>query len=296
MKTEINNYKSIVGEGCETVAAPSSFVQTSSIVQREHALVSPSSLKRIVSCTRSLKVNEDYLLEHGETSSPAAIEGTKAHAVAENLVNEHFNIPLQNDSVAEAADADFAMKVCGKAYKDFVVRVFQGNDCTKLRTETKVDMTSLISECWGTCDCFMFSESSLIVVDYKYGHALVRAQGNAQLKAYSLGAYLSLPDNERKTIRKVQFYIFQPRATTDYVNGFPRKLDTVGAISHDEMQIEDLIAWAKETNVKVEQAIRNEGQFTAGEHCAFCAGKGTCPATRIREQEETTLTLADLLR
>jgi hypothetical protein len=296
VKTEINNYKSIVGEGCETVAAPSSFVQTSSIVQREHALVSPSSLKRTVYCTKSLKINEDYLQEHGEQSSAAALEGTKAHAVAENLVNERFGIPLQEDSVKEAADADFAMIACGQAYRDFVVRVFQGNGCRRLYTETKVDMTSLIAECWGTCDCFMVSKTSLIVVDYKYGKALVRAQKNMQLRAYSLGAYLSLPEAERMGITKVQFYIFQPRASMDYDEGFPRKLETVGAISHDEMQIEDLIAWAKETNVKVEQAIRNEGQFTAGEHCAFCAGKGTCPATRIREQEETTLTLADLLR
>jgi hypothetical protein len=289
MKTEINTYNSIVGRVHETVVAPSSFVQ------REHALVSPSSLKRIVYCTKSLKINEDYLLEHGEQSSAAAMEGTKAHAVAENLVNLAFNIPLQEDSVKEAADADFTMKVCGQAYRDFVVRVFQGNGCTKLHTELKVDMRAYIAECWGTCDCFMVSKGSLIVVDYKYGKALVRAQKNAQLRAYSLGAYLSLPEEERRTITKVQFYIFQPRATTDYVDGFPRKLDRTGSISHDEMQVTDLIRWARAVNIRVQQALKNEGEFTAGEHCAFCAGKGTCPATRIRETEEIPFSISDLL-
>lgn len=289
MMTEINNHNSIVGRVHETVVAPSSFVQ------REHALVSPSSLKRTVYCTKSLKINEDYLQEHGEQSSAAALEGTKAHAVAENLVNERFGIPLQEDSVKEAADADFAMIACGQAYRDFVVRVFQGNGCRKLYTETKVDMTSLIAECWGTCDCFMVSKTSLIVVDYKYGKALVRAQKNMQLRAYSLGAYLSLPEADRKNITKVQFYIFQPRASMDYDEGFPRKLETVGAISHDEMKVEDLLLWARAVNIRVSQAIRNEGEFKAGEHCAFCAGKGTCPATRIREVEEPSFSLSELL-
>ena len=289
MMTEINNFNSIVGRVHERVVAPSSFVQ------REHALVSPSSLKRTVYCTKSLKINEDYLLEHGEQSSAAALEGTKAHAVAENLVNEKFGIALSEDSVKEAEDADFAMKACGMAYRDFVTRVFQGNSCTKLYTETKVDMTSVIAECWGTCDCFMVSKDSLIVVDYKYGHALVKAQKNAQLRAYSLGAYLSLPEDERRNIKKVQFYIFQPRASTEYVDGFPRKLATIGSISHDDMTVTDLITWAKAVNVRVTQAINDEGEFKAGEHCAFCAGKGTCPATRIREIEETAFSLSELI-
>lgn len=288
MKTEINNISN-VGREHERAVSPSSFVQ------REHALVSPSSLKRITACTKSLKINEDYRLEHGETTTAAAAEGTKAHAVAENLVNQHFNLPLQEDSVKEAADADFAMKACGKAYLDFVVRLYQGGKYLAIRTERKVDMQKYITECWGTCDCFMVSKDTLTIVDYKYGHALVDAKGNMQLRAYALGAYLSLPDKLKPYIQKVSFFIFQPRATTDYSEGFPRKLETVGAISHDEMMVKDLIAWAKEINVKVEQAVKNEGNFSAGEHCAFCAGKGTCPLTRQVEPSAEELLVFSLL-
>ena len=268
--------------------------QTSSesIVQREHALVSPSSLVRIVSCTKSLKINEDYRLEHGETTSEAAKEGTTAHAVAENMVNEAFGLPLQPDSVEEAKRADRAMKICGAAYRDFILRLYQGGGYTKVYTETKIDMTKYISECWGTCDCFLVSPNKITVVDYKYGHALVSATGNYQLRAYSLGAYLSLPEHERKNIQDVEFYIFQPRATTDYSSDFARSLPTTGAISHDKLSVAELKAWAADTNVRVMQAIRNEGQFEAGHHCAFCAGKGNCPATKAPEID---ISVADLL-
>lgn len=289
MKTEINNISN-VGREHERAVSPSSFVQ------REHALVSPSSLKRIISCTKSLKINEDYRLEHGEETSAAAAEGTKAHAVAENLVNQHFNLPLQEDSVKEAADADFAMKACGRAYLDFVIRLYQGGGYKAIRTERKVDMRKYITECWGTCDCFMVSKDSLAIVDYKYGHALVDAKGNTQLRAYALGAYLSLPEKLQPYITRVSFFIFQPRATTDYSGGFPRKLETVGAISHDDMDVKDLIDWAKAINVKVEQAVKNEGSFSAGEHCAFCAGKGTCPLTRTVEPSEEELAIYELFR
>lgn len=270
---------------CERVTSPFSFVQ------REHALVSPSSLKRIVACTKSLKINEDYRLEHGEESTAAALEGTKAHAVAENLVNQYFNLPLQEDSVKEAEDADYAMKACGAAYRDFVVRLFNGGDYKVIKTERKVDMQKYITECWGTCDCFLVSKDTITIVDYKYGKALVNAKNNTQLKAYALGAYLSLPDKLKPFIKKASFFIFQPRATTDYSDGHPRKLDTVGAISHDEISVVDLISWAQEVNKKVELAIRNEGNFETGEHCAFCAGNGTCPLTRQIDEEELEIYL-----
>lgn len=263
-------------------------------VRRDHALVAPSSLYRIISCTPSLKINEDYRLEHGETTSAAAMEGTTAHAVAENLVNEYFNIPLQPDSVKEAAQADYTMEVCGEAYRDFVVKLFQGGHYLGIRTEKLVDMRQYISECWGTCDCFLISRDTLTVVDYKYGHALVDAKGNNQLRAYALGAYLLLPERLQKIITKTSFFIFQPRATTEYSSGFPRKLNTVGSISHDEMTVEELISWAKEINVKVEQAIKDEGEYVTGEHCAFCAGKGTCPLTREMPSETVTYSVADL--
>lgn len=258
--------------------------------------MSPSSLCRIISCTPSLKINEDYRLEHGETTTAAALEGTKAHAVAENLVNEYFNIPLQPDSVAEAADADAAMIACGKAYRDFVVKLFQGGNYLTIRTEKQVDMRKYISECWGTCDCFLISRDTLTVVDYKYGHALVQAEGNNQLKAYALGAYLLLPERLQSMITRVSFFIFQPRATMEYSSGFPRKLETMGAISHSEMSSAELVSWAKEVNVKVEQALKNEGEYKTGEHCAFCAGKGTCPKTKKVEEPSTSKeSLEDLI-
>lgn len=265
---------------------------SNSIVQREHALVSPSSLVRTVSCTKSLKINEDYRLEHGETTSEAAKEGTTAHAVAENMVNEAFGLPLQPDSVEEAKRADRAMRICGAAYRDFILRLYQGGGYTKIYTERKVDMTKYLSECWGTCDCFLVSPTKITIVDFKYGHALVKATGNFQLRAYSLGAYLSLPEHERKNVTEAEYYIFQPRATTDYSKGFVKTLPTVGAISHDKLTITELKAWAADTNIKVEQALKNEGEYHTGEHCAFCAGKGNCPATKA---PEIALSIADLL-
>lgn len=283
MKTEYNNIT--VGREHNRAVSPSSFLEQKSIVQRDHALVSPSSLKRITACTKSLKINEDYRLEHGDESTPAALEGTKAHAVAENLVNDLFHLPLQEDSVKETEDADEAMIACGKAYRDFVSKLFQGGKYLAIRTERKVDMRQYISECWGTCDCFMVSSHELTVVDYKYGKALVDAKDNSQLKAYALGAYLALPERLKPYIKKVSFFIFQPRASMDYSSGYPRKLETVGSISRDEMKVADLLAWAKEVNKSVNLAIKNEGEYKTGEHCAFCAGKGTCPLTKQIESD-----------
>jgi len=264
------------------------------IVVRAHALVSPSSLTRTIKCPRSLKINEDWRLEHGDESTPAAAEGTKAHAVAENCVNEAFGLPLQEDSVAEAADADSVMEYCATAYRDFILKVYQGEGCTSLATETRVDLTDYVEECWGTCDCFMTAADKIIIVDYKYGHALVRAEGNNQLRAYALGAYLSVPAMDRARIRSVEYFIFQPRATTDYTEYGPRRLAHIGAISHDTISVTELKAWAADTNVAVKHALRDEGDFCSGEHCAFCAGKGTCPATQERSTEDIQESLDSL--
>ena len=78
-----------------------------------HAFLSPSSAKQWLSCTPSVKLEQNFP-EKGE--SEAAKEGTLAHSIAEQKLNKWIN-RKRNKIVCEDKDMD----TYTDGYRDYVI-------------------------------------------------------------------------------------------------------------------------------------------------------------------------------
>lgn len=237
----------------------------------KHALLSPSSAHRWIKCTPSAVLEESF----ENKSSPAAEEGTAAHAWCEYKLNKLLHRECEKPSTEYDSNE---MDGYTDAYVDFVMEKYEleKQTCTDpiLLIEQKVDFSAYVPDGFGTADCIIVSENTLIVIDFKYGQGvLVDAYENPQMKCYALGA-LALFDS-LYDIQTVEMNIFQPRR--DNVSTFI-------------LPVKDLISWAEEElKPKAEQAIKGEGEFNAGDWCRFCRAKAVC-----RKRAEENLKLAEL--
>lgn len=148
-----------------------------------HALLSPSAASRWLQCTPSARI----AAKAGEKFSPAAREGTAAHALAEHKLRRL----LKQRSQRPVSDYDTdTMEECTDDYVSFIQEAMEdaGKDA-KTYVEQQLDLSSFIPEGFGTADCLVVSDKVLHVIDFKYGTGvLVNAKENPQMKIYALGA------------------------------------------------------------------------------------------------------------
>jgi hypothetical protein len=136
--------------------------------------------------------------------------------------------------------------------------------------EQNVNLRAYIPEAWGSVDCLLVVDRTLIVIDLKYGRGVkVDAPNNPQLRYYCLGAYESI--KALFQIEKIQTYIIQPRINYH--------------ISTEKLSIEELIAWGVENKKKAEDAYYDRGTFNPGDHCLFCRAGVRCKARYTAVQE-----------
>ena len=228
-----------------------------------HALLSPSASHRWIECPPSVRLTE--LME--DKPSSYADEGTLAHSIAENKLNNYLgytdkNVKCEDTSMDEYTD-DYV------AFVDEQMSVLENPSAF---VEQRVDCSKYVPECYGTCDALIISDGVLHICDLKYGTGVkVDAVGNDQLRIYALGAFEMF--SCLYDIITVRMSIFQPR------------------LSHSdtwEISIDELLKWADEVLVPAaKQAWNGEGDFKAGEHCRFCKAKTTC-----RKRAEYNLELA----
>lgn len=228
-----------------------------------HALLSPSASHRWLECPPSVRLTE--LME--DKPSPYADEGTLAHSIAENKLNNYLgytdkNVKCEDTSMDEYTDD----------YVAFVAEQMRVLNNPSAFVEQRVDCSKYVPECYGTCDTLIISDGVLHICDLKYGTGVkVDAVGNDQLRIYALGAlemFSCLYD-----ISTVRMSIFQPRLS---------HCDTW------ELPIDELLKWADEVLVPAAKLAWNgEGEFKAGDHCRFCKAKSNC-----RKRAEFNLELA----
>ncbi len=226
-----------------------------------HAYLSPSSAKQWLSCTPSVKLEQNFP-EKGE--SEAAKEGTLAHSIAEQKLNKWIN-RKRNKIVCEDKDMD----TYTDGYRDYVIEVYNRvkKDCTDpvFKIEQKLDLKEWIKEDGGTADAIIIGDGSLHIIDLKYGKGVaVSAKNNPQIRLYALGAireYQLLYD-----LTKVHMHIYQPRVSD--------------GISEEVMQVDDLINWGEEVvKPAAEQAFEGVGEYHPSEEtCRWCRAKGACKA------------------
>lgn len=231
----------------------------------DHALLSPSASHRWLNCTPSAVLETEF----DNKSSPAAAEGTAAHALCEHklkrMLHRRSKRPVSDynsDEMEEHTDAyvEFVSELLEKAKqncKDPLVQV-----------EQRLDLSEYVPGAFGTADCLIIADGTLYVIDMKYGlGVLVSAEENPQLKCYGIAAlriYEDLYD-----IKEVALSIFQPRREN---------------VSTWTISAEDLKNWAEnELKPKAQMAYKGEGEYCPGEWCQFCRAAVKC---RARAEEK----------
>ena len=238
----------------------------------DHALLSPSGSHRWLHCTPSAVLETEF----DNKSSPAAAEGTAAHALCEHklkrMLHRRSKRPVSDynsDEMEEHTDA----------YVEFVSELLEQakQNCKDplVQVEQRLDLSEYVPGAFGTADCLIIADGTLHVIDMKYGlGVLVSAEENPQLKCYGIAA-LSIYE-DLYDIKEVALSIFQPRREN---------------VSTWTISAEELRNWAEnELKPKAQMAFKGEGEYCPGEWCQFCRAAVKCRARaeeklRIAEEE-----------
>lgn len=217
----------------------------------KHSHLSASSAHRWIKCPGSVGMSMDIPRQ----DSDASLEGTRAHEIAEMLLNGETPVNCDPDMLSHC-----------EAFRDYVLAI-PGQLNTEMKVKygavTEVHEINGKPDSFGTADVIVIGDDGLHIVDFKYGMGKVYAEMNPQLMLYALGALDFFYEGYDGP---VSLHIFQPRI--DWV---------------DVWQIDDRIyEWADEVKVaakKVVDGIRNVGRYLeVGDHCTWCPARGSCPA------------------
>lgn len=224
-----------------------------------HAKLGPSGAKRWMTCTKSMKFEQQFQ----DQESEFAMEGTDAHTYAEMIVNAEWdNIAIfkQESEFYNGEMEEEIRKYIDMVYNEFSISRYYDPNAI-LIPEMRVYFEEWVPEGFGTADTTIIGGGWLKLIDLKYGKGVpVQAYDNPQLKIYALGAYMmykSLYD-----IKNIEMVIGQPR---------------LNSLTRFTMSVEDLLKWAdSELKPLAHMAYNGGGEYKAGDHCRFCRGKQRC--------------------
>lgn len=239
-----------------------------------HATLSPSAAERWISCPASIRVEQEIMLEAVEAvSSPYALEGTAAHALAELRARAQINLSVPEkefqaalvDWRAEhsiAPETEQEMLLHTDSYIVLLRELLARHPNSILLLEQRVPTG--IPGCWGTADAVIVSPVHVEIVDFKYGVGVaVRAYDNPQIKLYGIGALETFGDL-LGPVETVHMTIHQPR---------------LDSISTHELPADELRAWRDSILPIAEEALTPDARFGPSEDaCRWCDAKGRCRA------------------
>jgi hypothetical protein len=231
-----------------------------------HALLGASSSHKWLHCTRSARVEETL----NEVTSTYANEGRLAHEIGELKLRKAFIDPmgqrLFNSKLKKLQEDPLyqdEMLRHTDTYVDYISNIVHTfTSPPYVAIEKKLDYSSYAPEGFGTGDCIIIGNSTIYVIDLKYGKGVpVSAEHNSQMMLYALGAYTEY--SFLYNLEKVQMVIVQPR---------------LDSISEFVMSTSELLAWGETIKPISQKAYKGEGEFVPGEHCRFCRAKALCRA------------------
>lgn len=202
--------------------------------EKAHAVLSPSSAECWLNCVVAPAVSYDL----PDETSVYAEEGTRAHALAEEILKAELHTVVPLDLEALAADP---MRSHCYLYVDQILQFKREYEATGATVDVFVEQRLSIEHMTGepgakgTTDCVIIATwpggNDLIhVADFKYGYREVSAKNNPQVMMYghaALTEYSYLGD-----FTDVRVTIHQPRVNDTF--------------SDFEIAVEDLEKWVRE--------------------------------------------------
>ena len=241
-----------------------------------HAALGPSSAHRWMACPGAPAAEREARSRGlvDDSSSPAAREGTAAHAVAELELRRrvlHQPVAAEVASWHEQYDVDYEWSVMvteTRPYVDYVEACYLAASeadpaGAQLWLESRVEPVP--GRVWGTADATIIGDGRVHVVDLKYGRGVrVEAERNPQLRCYMLGA-LDIA-GLLEPVGECVGTIVQPR----HKDG--------GHISSEALPTEDLQAWGASLLEAVAATDDPAAPRVPGDsQCRWCAAQAICP-------------------
>lgn len=234
-------------------------------MENDHAIYSPSRLKRIITCPGSTNLIDILLSERKikpQKQSSYAAEGTKLHEITEYYYHNGPN--GRRGKALDMIDKEQALLVRDCA--DYADTIFAGigHKSFAFSSEQKVSLISWgIPNVWGTCDYQIYDIISqhMHIIDWKFGKGVpVYAYKNPQLLAYAAGA-IEWPTQ----VKKITLHVVQP------------PIDNYDTYS---LTIDELYEWVHGTlAIAINKCSTDTDNFVpTKEGCRWCEAKNHCAA------------------
>lgn len=255
----------------------------------KHAKLSASGAELWTNCPGSVHMAELF----PETTSPAAEEGTLAHALAQTMIENardgstssriSAEYMVERDKVnafysvhKELAGSFDDMKKTLEPYVDYVMEEYEAirkkDAAAELMTEQHVDFSDIVPGGFGTSDVVIIGDDTCEVIDLKYGKGVpISAIANPQIRLYTYGTMSAF--DLSYDFSRVKMVIYQPR------------LDSV---TSEELTADDLRSWGKAVIAPAaKRALSKNPKYNPGPWCKshFCPAAGSCKARAAKMHE-----------
>jgi hypothetical protein len=232
---------------------------------KTHADLGASKADRWMHCPGSVSAESGL----PDVSSPYALEGTAAHALAERALTKDLDPDVWLETEIGGVLVTEEMVEAVRVFVDHVRSLVQYDD-DELFIEQGFDLDELNppGPMHGTADVVIWSprRRTMYVCDYKHGKGVtVDAFENVQLGYYGLGAVLKL----RRRPDQVVTTIVQPRA-----------YHPDGKVRSHEWSWADLVVFKRELFTRAEATTLPDAPRAVGDWCKFCRAAAVCPAQR----------------
>lgn len=258
----------------------------SEVVPKRHAMLSPSSADRWMTCPGSVRLSAG--IEQPE--SEYAIEGTDHHEAAAVCLEQNLDaralIGGQLPSGAKLTEegAEF-IQVYLDAVRGYAAAV---KGTIAVEEEVPIGWCTGEKDATGTADAVILSEGpEMIVVDFKYGRRVqVEAQDNRQLRMYAIG------ELEKHQLwdhyERVRTAIVQPRA-----GGISEAVYTIKELRHFAEEVHTAALRVHKLRTGKDIDVSNGTLVPSVDACRFCPARAICPALTKKVTEGMTLGFAD---
>jgi hypothetical protein len=248
---------------------------------REHAVLSASGAERWLSCPGSIALSE---LAPPSVSSSYAEEGTLAHECLEFLLGNRKKLKIAVKMAKEKYPADMVDHCLTAVY--YILGRIEEMPEAEVLIETKVDLTFVGPEMFGTLDVALAEDSMLtkkprlVVIDYKHGAGIaVDPENNAQLLYYALG----IAHTYDYAFDSVELVIIQPRAhheSGEFIRSWTTDIDT-------------LKIWRFIFTDGALATKEKDAPLATGKHCRYCPAAVICPQISTEAAREAEIVFDD---